>query len=312
MSSDAQTLRRRRAAARERRRRQIRRRRATALGTLAALILLVVVIASAGGSSPAAPGKPAVPAQVPKLASPTAQQAALRRFAAGGRPIYCAGREHRLVALTFDDGPGPYTQLALRKLRAAGVPATFFLVGKEVDAYPDLPVRERAQGALGDHTYTHPFLPGLGPVDMRDQLARAQQTIVAAGRAPVGLFRPPYGSRTPAIDAEAQALGMAQILWDVDSRDSLGANYAGIATNVRNEIRPGSIVLMHENRGQTIRALDHVFQTLRHKRLKPVTVPELLAADPPSAAQLAAGPRGCGGASAGDPTEGRTPAPAPA
>jgi hypothetical protein len=60
---------------------------------------------------------------------------------------------------------------------------------------------------------------------------------------------------------------------------------------------------MHENRGQTIRALDHVLNTLRHKRLRPVTVPELLAADPPSAAQLAAGPNGCG-ASAGEAAEG--------
>ena len=298
MSLDAQTLNRRRAAARERRRRQIRRRRATALGAVAALVLLIVVIASAGGSSPDAPTKPAaVAAHVPKLASPSAQQAAMHRFAAAGKPIYCAGRQRRLVALTFDDGPGPYTPLALRKLRAARVPATFFLVGKEVDVYPDLPARERAQAALGDHTYTHPFLPGLAPADMRGEIARAQQSIATAGHAPVGLFRPPYGSRTPAIDAEAQSLGMAEILWDVDSRDSEGANYAGIAANVRREIRPGSIVLMHENRGQTIRALDHVLTTLRHKRLKPVTVPELLAADPPSAAQLAAGPNGCGGAS---------------
>jgi peptidoglycan/xylan/chitin deacetylase (PgdA/CDA1 family) len=125
-----------------------------------------------------------------------------------------------------------------------------------------------------------------------------------AGDAPVRLFRPPYGARTEAIDRTAAGLGMAEILWDVDTRDSEGADYAGIAANIRREVGR-SIVHMHENRGQTIRALDHVLQTLHHKHLTPVTVPELLAADPPSPAQLAAGPQGCG-ASAGAATEGRS------
>jgi peptidoglycan/xylan/chitin deacetylase (PgdA/CDA1 family) len=207
------------------------------------------------------------------------------------------------VALTFDDGPGPYTKLALRKLRGARVPATFFLVGKEIDAYPDLPAIERSVGPLGDHTYTHPQLTELDQATMQSEIARTRERITAASGTTPRLFRPPYGARNPAIDAQASALGMVEILWDVDTRDSEGANYAGIAANVRHQVKPGSIVLMHENRGQTIRALDHVLDTLKRDRLKPVTVPELLAADPPSAAQLAAGPNGCG-ASAGKAGEG--------
>jgi peptidoglycan/xylan/chitin deacetylase (PgdA/CDA1 family) len=300
MSLDTQTLQRRRAAARrERRRRQVRRRRATAVAVVLGLVVLVVVIASAGGSAtpPAsqAPVHHRAGARARAAAAPpSAQQAAVARLAATGRPIYCAARAHRMVALTFDDGPGPYTRLALRKLRAAHVPATFFLVGKEVDAYPALPPAEGAAAAIGDHTYTHPQLTALDAGTMQSEIARAQTRISAATRVPVHLFRPPYGARNPAVDAEAKALGMAEILWDVDTRDSEGANYAGIAANVRHQVRPGSIVLMHENRGQTIRALDHVLQTLRDKHLRPVTVPELLAADPPTAAQLAAGPNGCG------------------
>src|SRR4051794_7706630 len=114
MSLDAETLRRRRAAARERRRRQVRRRRLTALGIAGVVVLLVVVVASSGGSS--APAHRAAAARAPEraVAPVGAQQGALRRFAALGKPIYCGARAKPLVALTFDDGPGPYTHLALR------------------------------------------------------------------------------------------------------------------------------------------------------------------------------------------------------
>jgi peptidoglycan-N-acetylglucosamine deacetylase len=305
MSTDADRIQRRRAAARARRRRQVRRRRTTALAVLAGLVIVIVVVASAGGSAKHA-STPA-PSPHPRAASVSAQTAALDRLAATGRPVYCAGRAKRLVALTFDDGPGPYTTLALRKLRAARVPATFFLVGKEIEEHRDLPAAERAQGAVGDHTWNHLFLPSLDPATANGEIARTAALIGSTSGAPPRLFRPPYGARTPAIDADARALGMVQILWDVDTRDSEGANYAGIASNVRRQVRAGSIVLMHENRGQTIRALDHVLATLRHKHLTPVTVPQLLAADPPTAAQLAAGPNGCG-ASAGQAAEGRASA----
>jgi len=282
----------------------VRRRRATALAILAALLLGIVLIAASGGAThPPTPAHRTAAARPHPAAAPSQQQAALTRFAAAGKPIYCAGRGHRLVALTFDDGPGPYTRLALRKLQAAHAPATFFLVGKEIDAYPGLPAIERSVGPLGDHTYTHPELTTLDAATMQSEIARTQQRVATAAGTPPRLFRPPYGARNPAIDAEAKALGMVEILWDVDTRDSEGANYAGIAANVRHQVKPGSIVLMHENRGQTIRALDHVLNTLRHNQLTPVTVPELLAADPPTAAQLAAGPNGCG-ASAGKSAEG--------
>ena len=90
---------------------------------------------------------------------------------------------------------------------------------------------------------------------------------------------------------------MVEVLWDVDSTDSRvqpPADYRAISRTVRRNIRAGSIVLMHENRGQTIRALRGILPSLRRRGLRSVTVPELLAADPPSDAQLAAGRDGCG------------------
>jgi peptidoglycan/xylan/chitin deacetylase (PgdA/CDA1 family) len=231
------------------------------------------------------------------LPAPAAQQAALRRFAEIGRPVFCGARHGNLVALTFDDGPGPYTSIALRELREAGAHATFFLVGASIARYPSAAKPEREIAAIGDHTMTHPDLATLAPAAAIAQVQDGRQAALDAVGPPVDLFRPPYGSHTPAIDAQVSRDGMVEVLWDVDSTDSRvqpPADYRAISRTVRRGIRPGSIVLMHENRGQTIRALRGILPVLRRRGLRSVTVPELLAADPPSDAQLAAGRDGCG------------------
>jgi len=222
-----------------------------------------------------------------------AQLSVVRRLASYGLPLYCAGRSKRMVALTFDDGPGPYTKLAIKKLREAHLRATFFLVGKSIRAYPGLARQEKPVAAVGDHTMTHRFLPGLSQAAMSQEIAGAKTLIEQAAGQPVGFFRPPYGARTPAIDAEARSLGLLEVLWTVDSADSLGANYAGIERNVVAGLHPGSIILMHENRGQTIRALPVIFAALARDHLRAVTLPELVSQDPPSLAQLRAGGTGC-------------------
>ncbi|HEX4806229.1 MAG TPA: polysaccharide deacetylase family protein, partial [Conexibacter sp.] len=222
---------------------------------------------------------------------------ALRRLALRGKPVYCGGRARPWVAFTFDDGPGPYTKLAVRILSAARVPATFFLVGRNLAPFRSSLTAEERIGALGDHTWTHPDLGMLAPAAVADQLASTKRAIERASGRRVQLFRPPYGVRDAAVDAAARRLGLVEVLWTVDSADSLGANYAQIARNVLAGLRPGSIVLMHENRGQTIRALKFtVLPRLRRAHVKLVTLPRLLAGDPPTPAQLARGPRGCGGA----------------
>jgi peptidoglycan/xylan/chitin deacetylase (PgdA/CDA1 family) len=199
-----------------------------------------------------------------------------------------------MVALTFDDGPGPYTQLAINKLRKHRLRATFFLVGKQIRAYPGLASHEHLVGVDGDHTMTHPFLPALPRAGMAQEIAGAKTLIERVTAQPVVLFRPPYGGRTQAIEREARALGLLEVLWNVDSGDSLGANFAGIEHNVLAGLHPGSIILMHENRGQTIRALLSIFAALARDHLRAVTIPELVEEDPPSPAQLRAGGRGCG------------------
>ena len=114
----------------------------------------------------------------------------------------------------------------------------------------------------------------------------------AAGR-PTRLFRPPYGLRNGGIDDTVRRLGMVDVIWSVDSLDSAGADKHGIARAVVDNLRPGAIVLMHENRGQTIQALHEILPALRRKHLQPVPVSELLRRDPPSREQLDRGRNGC-------------------
>ena len=218
----------------------------------------------------------------------------MRRLIALGKPIYCAGPHGREVALTFDDGPGPYTRLVLAKLRKHRVPATFFVVGRNIGLVPRATRQERALGAVGDHTFTHPELTALAPAMAEREIVRTQAALAGSSGGPVFLFRPPYGGRNATIDRIARAHGLLQILWTVDSADSLGADYAQIERNVIAGLRPGAIILMHENHGQTVRALLTIFAALQRRHLRAVSVPQLLTDDPPSAAQVRAGGRGCG------------------
>jgi peptidoglycan/xylan/chitin deacetylase (PgdA/CDA1 family) len=129
---------------------------------------------------------------------------------------------------------------------------------------------------------------------MANEIASAQNAIEKASGRPVTLFRPPYGARTPAIDAEAKSLGMLEVLWSIDSLDSQGADWNGITREVLNNVKSGSIILFHENRGQTIRALKfNILPALRKRGFKTVTIPELLVLDAPSVKQLRRGPAGC-------------------
>ena len=224
--------------------------------------------------------------------------AALSRFLRLGLPLYCGAARRRYVALTFDDGPGPATAAALALLRRFRDRATFFLVGRNLARWPRLPRAELERGVVGDHTWTHPYLTRLAPPEMDSEIARTQAAVARATRAPVRLFRPPYGFRDAAIDREARRLGMLDVLWSVDSGDSYpppGASAGTIVRTLARLVRPGSILLMHENRRQTMSALPAVLRALRARGFRAVTVPELLAFDPPSLAQLRAGFSGCKG-----------------
>jgi peptidoglycan/xylan/chitin deacetylase (PgdA/CDA1 family) len=228
-----------------------------------------------------------------RTTAPAGASAEIRRLLRLGLPIYCGGPHGNDVAFTFDDGPGVYTHYALKKLTEAHERATFFVVGRNIGEWPGYLQRELKVAAVEDHTYTHVALIALPPSEITYQLQATAQKIQAITGEHVQFWRPPYELHNPTVDGIAQHLGLVDILWDDDSQDSLGASYAAIIKNVEAGLRPGAIIEMHENRGQTIRALTTLLPELHRRHLRSVSIPQLLATDPPSLAQVRKGLSGC-------------------
>jgi peptidoglycan-N-acetylglucosamine deacetylase len=219
--------------------------------------------------------------------------ARIRELARVGLPIYCGGRRGNEVAFTFDDGPGPYTYLAVRKLRTAGERGTFFVVGSRIDLFHRWLPRELALGAIGDHTFHHLDLQLLSNAQISSEILSTKRIMEAQTRQRVYLFRPPYGAQDARVENVVRRLGLLDVVWSMDSRDSLGADSRGIIKNVAAGLHPGAIILMHENRGQTIRALTTLLPLLHKRHLRSVSLPELLATDPPSISQVRRGLYAC-------------------
>ncbi|MBB5080127.1 polysaccharide deacetylase family protein [Nonomuraea endophytica] len=207
--------------------------------------------------------------------------AALAALAAAGRCLSHGPRERREVALTFDDGPQPpYTGQVLDVLERYGVRATFFCVGLNAGAHAEEIARMREQGhAVGNHTWSHPFLPELSRAQLAEQIERTGAAIAGAGggRAPV-LFRPPYGSRNAEVMGWLRELGTTVVLWDVEPFDWAMPGAREIAEIVLGQVRPGSIILLHDgggDRSQTVGSLAPMIEGLLDRGYRFVLVDEL-------------------------------------
>jgi peptidoglycan-N-acetylglucosamine deacetylase len=216
-----------------------------------------------------------------------AARSSLQTLAERGLAVYCGGGRGGYVALTFDDGPGRYTARVLAILRRAHARATFFVVGDRVRYWPGLVRAEVDQAAVGNHTWDHARLPGLGRRATYAEIARTQSAVVAATGVRPLLFRPPYEATSDSARRIARALGLTVVLWSIDSGDSLpGATADSVARTVIPRLRPGAIVLLHDIHPAGVAALPRILRALHRRGLRAVTVPELVALDPPAHAQL--------------------------
>ena len=223
---------------------------------------------------------------------------AVRRLLELKAPIYCGAGAKPLVALTFDDGPGPYSARLVELLRRHGARATFFEIGSKAATHRDLVRAELSVGAVGNHSWSHPDLTQLEAAAVTRQLASTQRTIESAGGRAVLVFRPPFGTNDPRSLELGGRLGMLEVLWNVDSGDASEASTPSsdeIARNLAERVRPGAIVLLHEDEQSpaTLDALRTFLPWLKTHGLRAVTVPELLAHDLPEAEQVAKGAGGC-------------------
>jgi peptidoglycan-N-acetylglucosamine deacetylase len=197
------------------------------------------------------------------------------------------GDRGRDIALTFDDGPGPYTPGVLSVLERLHVHATFFVIGEMLRYFSASVERELRDGdVVGDHTETHPELATLSAHDQHEELFEQIARIeLLDGPRPV-LFRPPYGSYNATTMRELRALHLLMVLWSADTGDYLQPGVSVIVERALAGAHPGAIILMHDaggTRTQTIEALPTIIRGLRARGYNLVTVPEMLRDDPPPA-----------------------------
>jgi peptidoglycan/xylan/chitin deacetylase (PgdA/CDA1 family) len=177
-----------------------------------------------------------------------------------------------LVALTFDDGPRVGTTRTLvHELRALHAPATFFMVGSRVAAWPSLAELVARSGFLvANHTWDHADLTALKDSGVRRELRKTRRALRAAGVRPSDLARPPYGAVSPRVRHDLHELGLHPVLWTIDSRDWTGGDPAQIASRVLSAVRPHrtNIVLQHDgvdNSPNSVAAVPTIVNGLRQR-----------------------------------------------
>ncbi|MEV0536747.1 polysaccharide deacetylase family protein [Kitasatospora sp. NPDC050463] len=179
------------------------------------------------------------------------------------------------VALTFDDGPHPdSTPALLDALTRAGVRATFFVCGEQVVRHPELLRALHEAGMwLGNHSHTHPHLPGLDDHALQRELEVPQQLLHRMTGSYPTLFRPPYCDTDARVRGAAEALGLTEVLCTTDTRDWAGADAESIVRAARDE-PPGGVVLMHDHgRQTTVEAVPHLLAAWAERGLRPGPVP---------------------------------------
>ncbi len=193
---------------------------------------------------------------------------------AGASPVFHGPRNHKRVALTFDDGPSRYTPKVLQILKREHAKATFFEIGAQVPGYASSARAVIASGnEIGNHSMHHETRPGSASMGQANRLIKR-----ATGFEPC-LFRPPGGGFDSRVLSDARGFGMATVVWDVDPQDWSTPGAGAIYSRVVGATRPGSIVVMHDgggNRSQTVAALPKIIHTLRGRGYRLVTVTQLL------------------------------------
>lgn len=225
-----------------------------------------IALAAAAGSASVAAAAPAegdlLPGEgslaLPEASAPDASTDEAQR----AEPEDAAAPALR-AALTFDDGPdGKYTPIVLDILQTYGVKATFFVVGKQAERYPEVLLRIQAEGhEIGSHSYAHTNMEKLTPEQIAEDLNKTDEAIAAVtGEAPA-LFRAPYGAVPKKLKAVLESSDRELVQWNVDPRDWAGTPKDEIVDEVTKTVKPNGVILLHSFGGKNAN-LDHTIEAL--------------------------------------------------
>ena len=185
------------------------------------------------------------------------------------------------IAITFDDGPHPrLTPKILDILDRYGVKSTFFMVGVNVENYPETAKEVLRRGhEVGNHTYSHHVMWNLSEDDVARELAGCEESLESLCEYRPHLFRPPQGAINEKIERCSSAGDYKLILWSLDTRDWENKNTEEIVERVLSSVSAGDIILMHDYIGthsKTPEALEILLPRLIERGFEPVTVSRLL------------------------------------
>ncbi len=193
---------------------------------------------------------------------------------------YRASCGEKKIALTFDDGPHPrYTEEILSILAKEGVRATFFEIGSNIEAYPEVTKKVIAAGhEIGNHTYTHPSMRKISESALEDEIRKTDEMLRLLG-ASTTLFRPPQGILPDQFPQILERTHKSAILWNVDTRDWAHRSVPDIITEVEHHVHGGDIILFHDyvsGESTTVPAIKKLIPMLKEQGYQFVTVSELL------------------------------------
>lgn len=179
------------------------------------------------------------------------------------------------IAITFDDGPDPYcTEQLLDGLKERGAKASFFVMGKQAEAYPELIRRMQAEGHLiGNHTYSHIQLGKDNREIFKQELVKTNELLRDITGEEPQYVRPPYGSWDKSFETE---LTMFPVLWTIDPMDWCSSDVKGIVRKVTEKAEENAVILMHDEYESTVTAALEIVDILQKQGYEFVTVDEIL------------------------------------
>ena len=183
---------------------------------------------------------------------------------------------NKVIALTFDDGPGPYTAHLLDILDQYGAKATFFLIGSKVSGQASVVRSIQARGhQLGNHSWSHPELPKLSVDQIAGEIDRTNEAIRQATGVKPSILRPPYGAVNGAVLEQLRLRNMSSILWSVDTRDWADRNSQIVCSRAVAGARPGAVILMHDIHQTSVNAVPCILSSLKQQGYSFVTIQRL-------------------------------------
>lgn len=193
--------------------------------------------------------------------------------------VFCQGKTtKKQIAITFDDGPTTFTNAILQTLSSYKVPATFFMIGKNIQGNEELVKQVISQGhTIGNHTFSHSFFIDFkNSAGFKRELQKTEEALHKITGTHLKFFRPPYGVTTPHLAKAAKELDYTIVGWNIRSLDTTKDTEDVISKRITKQIKPGAIILFHDTSDKTNAILKRTLAFVKENNYEIIKLEELL------------------------------------